>query len=150
MDNPAARIVDFPLAPVALGQVQMKTGTITTLQPGELIVALEDGGQTVRCEVLVSAAGISLDLAQGDKVLIAVTHDSPAGLRGIVLGRVAAYGEQRLASKVVVSAAEGVEVKCGEASVDLRADGKVMVRGEDVLLRARGTQSIRAGNVSIN
>ena len=27
------------------------------------------------------------------------------------------------------------------------ADGKVMVRGEDVLLRAKGTQRIRAGNV---
>jgi hypothetical protein len=37
-----------------------------------------------------------------------------------------------------------------ESTVDLRADGKVMVRGEDVLLRAKGTQRIRAGTVAIN
>jgi hypothetical protein len=149
MNSQAARIVDFPLAPMALGQVQMKTGTITVLRPGELIAMLEDE-QAVRCDVLISAAGISLDLAQDDKVLIAITHDSPAGLRGIVLGRVAPYGEQRMASKVVVSAAQGVEVRCGEASIDLRADGKVLIKGEDVLLRAKGTQRIRAGNVAIN
>ena len=39
---------------------------------------------------------------------------------------------------------------CGQASIDLRADGKVMIRGEDVLVRAKGTQRIRAGTVSIN
>ena len=149
MDNPTARIVDFPLTPMAIGQVQMKTGTITVLQPGELIATLEDG-RAVRCDVLISAAGVSLDLTQGDKVLVAATHDSPAGLRGIVLGRVAPYGEQRMASKVVVSATQGVELKCGEASIDLRADGQVMIRGEDVLLRAKGTQRIRAAKVAIN
>ena len=33
---------------------------------------------------------------------------------------------------------------------DLRADGKVRSRGDDVLVRAKGTQRIRAGSVSIN
>ncbi len=149
MDSPAARILDFPFTQMALGQLQMKIGTITVVQPGELIVLLEDK-QAVRCDVLISAAGISLDLAQDDKVLIVITHDSPAGLRGIVLGQVAPYGEQRMASKVVVSAAQGVEVKCGAASIDLRADGKVLVKGDDILLRAKGTQRIRAGTVAIN
>ena len=41
-------------------------------------------------------------------------------------------------------------LRCGEASLDLRADGKVLLRGDDVLVRAKGTQRIRAGTVSIN
>jgi hypothetical protein len=43
-----------------------------------------------------------------------------------------------------------LSLKCGDASIDLRADGKVMIRGEDVLVRAKGTKRIRAGTVSIN
>jgi hypothetical protein len=51
---------------------------------------------------------------------------------------------------MTLTATETLTLKCGEASVNLRADGQVMVKGEDVLLRAKGTQRIRAGNVAIN
>ena len=34
--------------------------------------------------------------------------------------------------------------------MELRADGKLLVKGEDVLVKARGTQRIKAGSVNIN
>lgn len=52
--------------------------------------------------------------------------------------------------KVVVEAAESLELRCGEASITLRADGKIQVRGVDVTTRARRTQRIRGGTVLIN
>jgi hypothetical protein len=50
----------------------------------------------------------------------------------------------------VLEATEALTLRCGEASIELRADGSAIVKGEDVLLRAKGTQRIRAGNVAIN
>ena len=69
---------------------------------------------------------------------------------GIVLGRIAAYSPAQAPAHVTLEATESLSLKCGEASVELRADGRAMVKGEDVLLRAKGTQRIRAGNVAIN
>ena len=51
---------------------------------------------------------------------------------------------------MALQASESLSLTCGQASIELRADGKVLIRGDDVLLRAKGTQRIRAGTVSIN
>ncbi|CAN5421075.1 hypothetical protein BH11PSE9_BH11PSE9_04260 [soil metagenome] len=60
------------------------------------------------------------------------------------------YNPPAVQAIVTIEANESLTLKCGEASIDLRADGQVMVRGEDVLLRAKGTQRIRAAKVAIN
>jgi len=75
------------------------------------------------------------------------------GQLGVVLGRIGPYAPAQAAAPaqhVTIEATQTLTLKCGEASVDLRADGKLMIRGEDVLVRARGTQRIKAGTVSIN
>ena len=105
-----------------------------------------DRGQIWTCEVLLTGNGMTL--APGDQVLV-LPPDAATGM-GVVLGRVGRYEAPALQASITIEATETLSLKCGEASIDLRADGKVMVRGEDVLLRAKGTQRIRAGTVSIN
>ena len=97
------------------------------------------------CDVLEAAA--ALRLAVGDELIALLPEEQG---RGVVVGRVGRYRVALAQPNVTVEATESLTLKCGEASIDLRADGKVMVRGEDVLLRAKGTQRIRAGTVSIN
>ena len=80
-------------------------------------------------------------------MLIAVPEGSG---RGVVLGRVGRYVPPGPPKELELAATESLSLRCGEASLTLRADGKVMVKGEDVLIRAKGTQRIRAGNVAIN
>ena len=92
----------------------------------------------------VSAATVSLSAGDQLLALLNVSLD-----QGVALGRVGRYLPSA-SPHVTLEASESLTLKCGEASIDLRADGKVMVRGEDVLLRAKGTQRIRAGTVSIN
>ena len=94
---------------------------------------------TLRCDVL--HAGLSISYDAGDRVLLlppASAHGS-----GIVLGKVAAHGEKVVSQRVAIDAGERVALTCGEATVDLRANGQVLIRGDDVLLRAKGTQRIR-------
>ena len=150
MDNNTGKIVEFPGVAVGFGHLTMTTGRVLAIEDDDLAVELGPEGRVVRCDVLAGAGGFAMTLAVDDSVLVAVPHESWVGARGVVLGQISRYGESQPASRVVVCATESLELKCGEASIDLRADGKVMVRGEDVLLRAKGTQRIRAGTVSIN
>ena len=99
------------------------------------------------CDWLEGPATAGIKLQPGDRLLVVPPSD---GENGVVLGRIGRYQEPKPEANVTIEASETLTLKCGEASVDLRNDGKVMVRGEDVLLRAKGTQRIRAGTVAIN
>ena len=43
-----------------------------------------------------------------------------------------------------------ITLKCGKASINLKADGTVAIRGTNVASRASNTNRIRGGNVQIN
>lgn len=117
---------------------------------GTLFVEAADGSR-VACDWLMSAANAAVSLACGDELLVLPMSQ---GHRPVVLGVIGCYEAPIVSAApdphVVIEATESLTLKCGDASIDLRADGKVMIRGEDVLVRAKGTQRIRAGTVSIN
>jgi hypothetical protein len=52
--------------------------------------------------------------------------------------------------RVILSAKTEVVLRCGEGSITLGADGKVTIRGIDVVSSASRTQRIRGGAVRIN
>ena len=118
--------------------------TLMAIEPDGTLVARTETGVTMRCDFLQASplAGTSLDV--GDRVLVLPL---PMPARPVVMGRVGRYGAPAQAR---IEASEAVSIRCGESSIDMRADGKVMIRGDDVLVRAKGTKRIRAGTVAIN
>jgi hypothetical protein len=50
----------------------------------------------------------------------------------------------------VLEGKEEVELRCGEATITLRANGKVLIRGAYVETRSSGTNRIKGGSVQIN
>jgi hypothetical protein len=52
--------------------------------------------------------------------------------------------------RVVLEAADEIELRCGEASILLRKNGRVMIRGAHVETRSRGVNRIKGGSVQIN
>jgi uncharacterized protein DUF6484 len=52
--------------------------------------------------------------------------------------------------RVVIEGRDEVVLRCGEASITLQKDGKVVVRGLRITSTARGTHRIRGGSVQIN
>ena len=52
--------------------------------------------------------------------------------------------------EVRVEAADRLELRCGEASIMLRADGKVEIRGTHILSRSSGPNRLKGGSTSIN
>ena len=51
---------------------------------------------------------------------------------------------------MVVEAASELVLRCGEASLTLRADGKVVVRGTHILSHSSGPHRLKGGSFSIN
>ena len=52
--------------------------------------------------------------------------------------------------RVVLTGEEEVELRCGEASISLKKNGKLVIRGAYVETRAKGTNRIKGGSVQIN
>lgn len=52
--------------------------------------------------------------------------------------------------RVVVSAEDEISLRCGKATITLRRNGKIVIRGTYVVSRAEGTHRIKGGSVQIN
>jgi len=52
--------------------------------------------------------------------------------------------------RVVIEADDEIELKCGQGSITIRKDGKIVVKGTNVLSHATGANRIRGGSVSLN
>jgi len=52
--------------------------------------------------------------------------------------------------RVVIRGQEEIILECGKASITLRRDGKIVLRGADILTVASGVQRIKGGKVQIN
>jgi hypothetical protein len=52
--------------------------------------------------------------------------------------------------ELVLNSSKGVVLRCGEASVRLTPDGRVVVRGNDVVSRAKRRNQISGGTVRLN
>ena len=121
--------------------------TLLAVDPdGSLRVVFPDGAEA-RCDWLDRGRALDPPLSGGDRVLVAAGRNNESG---VVIGRIGPYRAPAVAARVTIEATEAVSLKCGESSIELRADGKLMVKGEDVLVKARGTQRIKAGTVNIN
>jgi hypothetical protein len=107
---------------------------------GQLVVSDEDN-VLHQCHWL--EVGTPPQLESGDRLLMMTV---PGLDQPLIVGKIGVFST----ATVVIQATESLTLKCGDASVELRADGKAMVKGDDVLIRAKGTQRIRAGTVSIN
>jgi len=53
-------------------------------------------------------------------------------------------------TRVRISARDEVVIQCGQASIIMRRNGRVVIRGTYVETRAAGTNRIRGGQVRIN
>lgn len=52
--------------------------------------------------------------------------------------------------RVVIEAQDEVVIKCGRATITLRRNGKIIIKGDYVETRATGTNRIKGGSVQVN
>ncbi len=133
------------VAPCALAPgIPWRAEVQAILPTGRIMVRPVDG-EPFECDWL-DTGSLRPHLSEGDTVLVMADSTEQA----VVLGRVTNYSLAPIPDALELRAKQSLSLQCGEAAVELRADGKVLIRGDDVLIRAKGTKRIRAGTVSIN
>jgi hypothetical protein len=142
-------------------------GTLVGVAEGRLLVSVEGIASAVsaRCTLALDAGELATALARKAPVLLVFERDDPA--LPIVTGFLhelpaqasapsAAPGpalplEAKLDGKrVVLDAEDEIVLRCGAASITLRRNGRVIIRGTYLESRSRGINRIKGGAVQIN
>ncbi len=118
------------------------------------LVRVTTGGESplgVLCDVLQTPAQPSLELTPGQLVLVLlpVADDD----LGCILGTPGPYQPRGAADppdRVVVEAKGELVLKCGDSSLTMAGNGKILMKGVDIVTRAKRNHKIKAGTVAIN
>lgn len=102
---------------------------------------------------IVTQQGAVLLFEQGDPaapILLGLVQ--PLTLHEIHLDRQTDSPKEALVDgrRVVLDGKEEVVLRCGEASITLRHNGKVVIKGTQVISHSSGVNRIRGGSVQIN
>ena len=93
--------------------------------------------------------------AVGAEVALLFEAGDPA--QPLIVGRIVEPARRGTAAdvvrdgaRVVVTAKERIELRCGKASIILEKDGSITVRGSQLTSQASGTNRIRGGAIHLN
>ncbi len=134
----------------ALAQLPLQVGRVLEMtESGRIRVAPDaDPEAELTCEVLVSANDPPV-LEPGDPVILWVRTPGHA----VVLGRIADRLPVRSPTapdSLVLEARENLTLRCGDGSITIRKDGKILIKGKDLVSHAQRANRIRGGSVAIN
>jgi len=127
------------------------------LTPARIARLLDDGRVQVdvadgRVCLVLCSSGVPYVLAAGDDVFVWLPND-PAS-EGIVLGRIgasrASEGPEEPPAELLLEARSALVLRVGDGSIEIRADGKILIRGSDLVSHATRTNRIKGGAVAIN
>lgn len=131
-----------------------------------LIQDAADSNAQYPCYFLRTAAGSLPAINKDDAVIYRVPELDEE--YGVVLGIIEKYAKHdakvanklkkheisqmtTLEDKVLhIKAHDGMVIECGKSTIILTKDGKVQVKGNDILSRARGMNKIKGAGVNIN
>ncbi len=119
-------------------------------------------GPPCRAEVLAGGEAVDWSGCRGARALLALAEDA-AGVVPVLVGLLepapGAGAPERAAApaagdtvpqEVRIEGEREIVLKCGAASIALRADGRIVIRGGYILSRSSGAQKIKGATVQIN
>lgn len=125
-------LVDFAGNPFG----PLRARTTVVLAPDELRRAVEE-----QCAVLL----LFEEGDPGRPIVVGLLHDVGSTAPPPVPVEIEADGQ-----RVEVEAADELVLRCGQASLVLRRNGRVIIRGTYVETRSKGVNRIKGGSVLIN
>ncbi len=120
---------------------------VIAVLPEAVVVTMPDR-ESQACDVLETAANGTL--VEGDTVLVWLPSNPEE--RCVVLGRVtpALRAADSKTDDVVIEASKSLTLRCGSGSITIREDGKVLMKGKDLVSHATRLNRVKGGAVQIN
>ncbi len=111
-----------------------------------------DAGDGRVCHVLCSS-GVPYVLGPGDEVFAWVPNDT--SIPGLVLGRIGATRSTSTSpdeppAELLLEARSALTLRVGDGSIEMRADGKILIKGSDLVSHATRVNRVKGGAVAIN
>jgi hypothetical protein len=135
--------------------VGLLRATVSAVQGDGTVRVKVSGDQhaSILCDLLRPVDGSSLSLAADDEVLIWLP--GVEGKPAVILGRFGPSHAQAAPSRgpqdeVVIEAAKTLTLRCGDGSITIREDGKILIKGKDLVSHATRLNRIKGGAVQIN
>ena len=128
------------------GEARMRLGRLAGFDAGGAPLVSVSGLPPAPSDSLVA-----LTEADRDCDLVVSPHSVHEG-RPLVLGRLASR-EVRAGAGTIASITETgdkVTIRCGAARITLHADGRITLRGREILSRASGANRVQGGSVDLN
>jgi hypothetical protein len=139
-------------------------GRVVSIDQGLVIVARSDGDpRQWACEMIEQGTDRCSALAPGDVVLAWLPPASDA--RGVIIGRIVlqptvgadpteaaspAATVVATPDTLVLEAKHSLTLRVGDGSITIREDGKILIKGKDLVSHAQRMNRIKGGAVSIN
>jgi len=154
-------------ASIGVGYRQVQRGRVASLNTdGTFMIAVADGS-VVRCEALVVPGTDLRYLDPGDEVL--VWRENLEVGSAVVLGKIGRGDVERhesteaetfdypmpdereaIPGELVLEAKHCLTLRVGDGSITIREDGKILIKGKDLVSHAQRMNRIKGGAVSIN
>ncbi|MEZ6138536.1 MAG: DUF6484 domain-containing protein [Pirellulaceae bacterium] len=83
-------------------------------------------------------------------LLIFADGDSRPIIAGLIRDEVVGTKADSQKPSGLSSSKEGVEIRCGRSSIQLRSDGRILISGTSITSHARQRNRIKGGSVAIN
>jgi hypothetical protein len=120
---------------------------------GAVYVSFGEDTPPVLCDQLVVSSAEPALLGSGDRVLVwrSVHGRTPP----VILGRIGpshapAAEPELVPDELTLEARESLTLRVGEGSITLRGDGRILIKGRDLVSHAKRLNRIKGGAVSIN
>jgi hypothetical protein len=121
-------------------------GTVHDIGPDGSVMI--DGVPDRLLDVLIAGQG-EVQLARGDEVVYWLPGDATE--RGVVFGRIGGTAAKPVPPQTLtIEAGSCLTLRVGESSIEIRADGKILIKGHDLVSHAKRVNRIKGGAVSIN
>lgn len=149
------------LVPAQQPRVLAVRGCVVGWEPERGIwVQVEGDEARVLAQSVIELSEAELDRAVGDRRAVTLIFEDGNRTRPVILGflaRTPARARQEQAPSgpieqevVLIRGRDSVQLRCGAASICLYKDGKIVVRGTNVISRATEQNRISGGSVHFN
>jgi hypothetical protein len=127
-------------------------GTVSLVSEHEYWVRWPETGCGCQCQLLMTSS-IPVQLTVGDRVLVWVLGE--ASNEGVILGKIqgtrtGAESQDTNSDELVLQANQQITIRCGDGCITIRHDGKILIKGMDLVSKAARTNRIKGGSVEIN